>query len=58
MTTRDYSPSVYDRRDSHFSCHMKRIDFQRMIGTFVKTVFRFKLSKLYHFKKIGYLLRK
>ena len=56
--TRDFSPSVYYRRDSHFSCHMKRIDFQRMKGAFVKTVFRFKLSKLYHFKKIGCLLRK
>ena len=57
MTTRDFSPSVYYRRDSHFSCHMKRTDFQRTIGTFVKTVFCFKLSKLYHFKRIGYLLR-
>ena len=40
MTTRDFSPSVYDRRDSHFSCHMKKKEFQRTIGHFVTTVIR------------------
>ena len=57
MTTRDFSPSVYYRMDSHFSCHVKRKEFQRTKEHFVMTVIRFKLSKSYHFKRKGYFLR-
>ena len=55
--TRDFSPSVYYRKDSHFSCHIKRTDFQQTKGDFVRTVIRWKISKSYHFKRKGYFLR-
>ena len=40
ITTRDFSPSVYYRKDSHFSYHMKRKEFQRTKEHFVGTVIR------------------
>ena len=55
--TRDFSPSVYYRKGSHFAYHIKRTDFQQTIGHFVRIIYRFKLSKSYHFKRKNSFLR-